>query len=91
MNKQKSVALHSEQVRNEAERFLSLLGKDPAKTWFRTLRQGTPNHRRFGRDLHGFDANALEADNADGAAIYFITGDADQATGKNKKTGTSSK
>lgn len=72
----------------EAIRFLQLLGKDPAQTWFRTI---TPvkgaNRRRNGRDLRGFDAAALEADNLAGSSIYFITGDADQATGKNTKTG----
>jgi hypothetical protein len=76
----------------DAERFLKLLGKDPAKTWFRTLKpipgkSSLPNVSRRGADLHGFDAAALEADNQAGSSIYFITGDADQATGKNKKTG----
>jgi predicted P-loop ATPase len=70
----------------EAERFLLLLGKDPAQTWFRTLTPGRgANRSRGGRDLHGFDAAALQADNDAGAAIYFITGDADQATSKNKR------
>ena len=69
---------------NEAERFLQLLGKDPAKTWFRCIRpvQGPIRHGN-GTDLQGFDEATLEADNKAGASIYFITGDADQATGKN--------
>jgi len=76
----------------DAERFLKLLGKDPAKTWFRTLKPipgkgSLPNVSRRGADLHGFDAAALEGDNRAGSSIYFVTGDADQATGKNKKTG----
>lgn len=72
----------------DAERFLRLLGKDPATTWFRTFARGKGSNRtRSGRDLHGFDAAALEADNQAGEAVYFRTGDANQATGKNKKTG----
>jgi len=72
----------------DADRFLRLLGKDPARTWFRTIPRGKgSNRRRSGRDLRGFDAAALEADNRTGEAIYFITGDADQATGKDKETG----
>lgn len=71
----------------EAEQFLRLLGKDPAETWFRTLKpvpgKGVlPNVSRRGADLHGFDAAALEADNQSGSSIYLITGDAEQATGK---------
>ena len=68
--------------------FLRLLGKDPTKTWFRTLtpKKGA-NKSRSGKDLHGFDAAALKADNKNGANVYFIPGDANQATGKNKKTG----
>jgi len=72
----------------EAERFLQLLGKDPAETWFRTIapRKGANRHRS-GADLHGFDLTALEQDNNNGQSIYLITGDANQATGKQKKTG----
>ena len=86
------MSLHPMQVLHEAELFLRLLGKDPAKTWFRTLKPipdkgSLSNVRRRGADLHGFDAAALEADNRAGSSIYFITGDADKATGKNKKTG----
>jgi len=78
--------------KTEAERFLQLLGKDPAATWFRTLKpvpgKGTlSNVSRQGADLHGFDPAALEADNQAGSSIYLITGDAEQATGKHKKTG----
>ena len=63
--------------------FLRLLGKDPAKTWFRTITPGKgANKSRSGRDLHGFDAAALKIDNENGASIYFITGDANQASGK---------
>jgi hypothetical protein len=76
----------------EAERFLRLLGKDPAATWFAGLKPipgkgSLPSVSRKGADLRGFDAAALEAENKAGSAIYFRTGDADQATGKNKKTG----
>jgi hypothetical protein len=76
----------------DAERFLQLLGKDPRKTWFCTLKPvpgkgSLPNVRRGGPDLHGFDAVALAADNQADEAVYFRTGDSDQATGKNKKTG----
>jgi len=69
----------------EARRFLLLTGKDPAQTWFRTLRPGAgANRSRCGRDLHGFDAAVLQADNDSGASIYFITGDAERATGKDR-------
>jgi hypothetical protein len=67
---------------SEAETFLQLLGKDPACTWLRTITPGKgANRSRSSSDLKGFDQAALEADNRT-AAIYFITGDADQATGK---------
>lgn len=66
-----------------AERFLQLLGKEPKGTWFRTFAPGEgANSRRKGADLQGFNAAALEADNRT-ASVYFITGDADKATGKN--------
>ena len=69
----------------QPERFLQLLGKDPAKTWFRCIPPGKgPIRHLNGTDLQGFDLAALEADNRAGASIYFITGDADQATGKHK-------
>ena len=67
----------------DAERFLKLLGKDPAKTWFRTITPGKgANRSRYGKDLLGFDAAALEADNNAGASVYFITGEAKKASGK---------
>ena len=80
-----SIAAPSLSKASEATQFLELLGKDPAKTWFRTLKptpgKGTQsNVARRGADLHGFDEAALGADNRAGSAIYFITGDADQAT-----------
>ena len=92
MSNWKSVALHSEQVRHEAERFLSLLGKDPAQTYFRTLKpipgkSSLPNVSRRGADLHGFDAAALEADNRAGSSIYFVTGNSNRPT----KLGVSAK
>jgi predicted transcriptional regulator len=66
-----------------AERFLDLIGKDPATTWFRTITPGKgANRSRYGRDLLGFDAAVLEADNNAGASIYFITGEAKKASGK---------
>jgi len=78
--------------KTEAERFLQLLGKDPAATWFRTLKPvpgkgSLPNVTRRGADLHGFDAAALKVDNKAGSAIYVITGDADQVS----KRGVSAK
>ena len=76
------------EVEHPAEAFLRLIGKDPAATWFRTIAKGKGcNRSRSGKDLHGFDATALEADNRAGYGIYFITGDAEEASGKNKKTG----
>ena len=77
------MSLHPMQVLHEAELFLRLLGKDPAKTWFRTVPPGKgANRSRYGRDMLGFDAAALEADNNAGASVFFITGDADTASGK---------
>jgi len=74
----------------QAERFLRLLGKDPVRCWFSTITNSRePNKTRRGRDLHGFDAATLNADNTAGASVYFITGDADQATGKHRSTGKS--
>jgi hypothetical protein len=66
-----------------ARRFLLLLGKDPAQTWFRTIhgRQGA-NKRRNGADLRGFDATELAADSAHGAALCVVIGNASQATGR---------
>jgi hypothetical protein len=68
-----------------AHRFLELLGKDPDKTWFRTLKGGKANPTRSGRDLRGLNVATLTADNKAGEAVYFVTGDADHATGINKK------
>jgi predicted P-loop ATPase len=75
---------------SQATQFLELLGKAPAKTWFRTLKPipgkgSLPNVGRKGADLHGFDPAALGANNRAMSAIYFITGDADEATGTNKE------
>ena len=78
----------SEKNTDKADQFLRIIGKDPSKTWFRTITKGKgANTSRLGKDLHGLGAAALEADNKNGANIYFITGDANQASGKNKKTG----
>lgn len=82
------MSLHPMQLRHEAERFLSLLGKDPAKTWFRTITPGKgANRSRYGKDLLGFDAAALEADNNAGASVYFVTGNSNSPT----KLGVSAK
>jgi predicted P-loop ATPase len=82
-----SIAKPSLSTAGEATQFLELLGKDPARTWFRTLKPipgkgSLPNVGRKGADLHGFDPAALGANNRAMSAIYFITGDADEATGK---------
>jgi hypothetical protein len=72
----------------EAERFLLLLGIDPADAWFRNIRPGkAPNSCRSGRDLQGFDPVALAADVAAGESLYLVTGNASQATGVSKRTG----
>lgn len=69
----------------EAQRQLQLLGKDPARAWFRTIRHRRgANISRRGGDLHGFDADALAADNAAGDALYVVIGEAAAATGVNK-------
>ena len=66
-----------------AEEFLHLLGKDPAETFFRTIAPKSGcNRSRKGRDLHGFDRAALLADNQAGSSVYFVTGNANQGTGK---------
>lgn len=70
-----------------AETFLRLLGKDPSRTWFRTITKGKgANLERSGRDLQGFDPIALEKANRAGGGVYFVSGNADQATSENKKT-----
>ncbi|MEA5443340.1 DUF3987 domain-containing protein [Cyanobium gracile] len=71
----------------DALAFLEALGKDPAQTYFRTLQQGTqPNRRRRGRDLLGFNLEALVRDNAS-QSIYVVVGNATGATGTDRKTG----
>lgn len=61
--------------RHPAEQFLQLLGKDPAQTYFRTIRPGGgANSSRGGKDLHGFNLQALTRDNLAGESIYFVTG-----------------
>lgn len=67
----------------QARRFLQLLGKDPARTWFRTITPGKgANSSRAGADLHGLDLAALTRDNSNGASVYLVVGDASSATGK---------
>lgn len=67
--------------------FLKALGKDPAQTYFRTLQRGTPpNMERRGRDLLGFDFEALAHDNAS-QSVYVVVGNATGATGSDRKTG----
>ena len=54
----------------QALQFLALLGKEPETTYFRTIRHRSgANRSRRGADLLGFDAAALEADNAAGDSI----------------------
>ncbi len=70
----------------QAERFLQLLGKDPARTWFRTLKpvpgaKTKSNPSRKGADLQGFDLAALTLDNSNGANVYLVVGDASSASG----------
>jgi len=67
----------------EALHFLKLQGKDPAQTFFRSIRKGSgANKRRKGANLRGFDAQELAADSAGGAALYAVIGNASEATGK---------
>lgn len=68
----------------EALRFLELLGKTPSETFFRCIGQAGTNVSRKGADLRGFDAAALEADNAAGSAVYVVVGN---ATGTSRPTG----
>lgn len=66
-----------------AEEFLYLLGKDPAETYFRTIAPKSGcNRSRGGRDLHGLDISALQADNQAGSSVYFVTGNAHQGAGR---------
>lgn len=67
----------------QALRHLELLGKDPALSWFRSIKHGKgANSRREGADLHGFDRDALRSDAIDGHSLYLVIGDAPSATGK---------
>ncbi len=72
----------------DAAQFLELLGKDPARTYFRTIGHGKgANRSRRGADLHGFDPEALARDNQSGESVYFVTGNSTTATSVNKTTG----
>ena len=65
--------------------FLRLLGKDPAATFFRTIRPGSgANKIRKGADLLGFDPGGLLADNRAGQNVYMIVGRATGASGIDK-------
>jgi len=64
-----------------ALRFLELLGKDPANTYFRTIRRGGgANKSRRGADLKGFDLAVLQHDNAT-CGVYCVVGEADVTSG----------
>jgi hypothetical protein len=74
-------------VSTEALRFLALLGIDPGQAWFRSIGlnwegQRCANLRRRGADLHGFNADALQADISNGQAPYLVIGSANLATGR---------
>jgi hypothetical protein len=63
---------------SEAERFLELLGKDPAATWIRCIKSG-----RSGASEHqGLDSRWITRKTADGFNLYAVVGNADAATGK---------
>jgi hypothetical protein len=65
-----------------AEQFLRLLGKDPKQTYFRTIRPGKgANGSRGGKDLHGFDLQALTRDSQAGESIYYVTGNSNGPRG----------
>jgi hypothetical protein len=71
----------------EALRFLALLGIDPGQAWFRSIGlnwegERCANLRRRGADLHGFNADALQADISNGQAPYLVIGSASLATGR---------
>ncbi len=69
--------------KHPAEQFLQLLGKDPGRTYFRTVRHGKgANRSRRGKDLYGLDLQALNRDNQAGESIYFVTGNSTTASGK---------
>jgi len=62
----------------EAVRFLQLLGKEPAKTWFRTFKpscNGASEHQ-------GLDTHWITSKTAAGFNLYAVIGNADAATGK---------
>lgn len=66
----------------QARRFLTLLGKEPADCWFRSLRGSKSNSTRHGADLHGFEPVALQVDADAGLSLYLVIGNVAQATGK---------
>jgi hypothetical protein len=74
---QKSFCTH------QALDLLDLLGIDPGQAWFRCIHWPSKacNRRRKGADLHGFDADALQADLNDGQAPYLVIGTATRASG----------
>lgn len=61
--------------KQEATRFLELLGKDPDKTWIRCLRQW--------KSKAGTGADTQHLELKPDANAYFITGNGDPANGKN--------
>lgn len=66
----------------DARIFLRLLGKDPTRSYFRTVTTGKgANRSRQGADLHGFNAEALDADNRAGSAVYVLVANAEQSSG----------
>jgi hypothetical protein len=63
---------------SQATQFLELLGKDPAKTWFRTFkpsRSGASEHQ-------GLDTRWITSKTAAGFNLYSVIGNATAATGK---------
>jgi hypothetical protein len=63
----------------EAQRFLTVLGKDPAKAHFRTIKPGgRTNTRRNGADLTRWDPAELAADCAAGENLYIVTGNIEE-------------
>jgi hypothetical protein len=66
----------------QARRFLTLLGKEPADSWFRSLRSGKSNSTRRGADLQGFNHVALQADADAGLSLFLVIGNATKATRK---------
>jgi hypothetical protein len=73
-----SIAEPSLSTAGEATQFLELLGKDPAKTWFRTFkpsRSGASEHQ-------GLDTRWITSKTAAGFNLYSVIGNATAATGK---------